>query len=112
MKSPLMLLIAGLVLITPGFAQEPKHAIVPQDGSTQSREQIVATGSPQRPAPALEPKALPPMSPSLGDIARAARASHAAAPKAQVVVAEDAVQHEETAQHDETPAHEDAPQQK
>jgi hypothetical protein len=91
MKPALKLLIASLVLLTQGFAQEPKKAIVPQDSSVlQSRDQVIATGTAQRPAPVVQPKALPTLSPSLGDIARAARAAHAAAPKAQVVVAEDA----------------------
>jgi hypothetical protein len=90
MKTLLKLLIGGVVLLTQGWAQEPKHAIVSQDPAVQSREQSIASGSPQRPAPVVRPKALPPLSPSLGDIARAARAAHAAAPKAQVVVADDA----------------------
>lgn len=91
MNTGLKLLIAGLVLLTPAFAQEPKHAIVPQDSSVQSTEQTVVTGTQKRPAPVVEPKALPTMSPSLGEIARAARAAHAAAAKAQVVVADDAL---------------------
>jgi hypothetical protein len=93
MKPVLKLLIASLVLLTQGFAQEPKKAIVPHDsGVVQSRDQITATGSAKQPAPEVQPKALPTLSPSLGDIARAARAAHAAAPKAQVVVAEDTPQ--------------------
>jgi hypothetical protein len=91
MKPVLKLLIASLVLLTHGFAQEPKKAIVPHDSAVmQSRDQIIASGSAKQPAPVVQPKALPALSPSLGDIARAARAAHAAAPKAQVVVAEDA----------------------
>ena len=90
MKTVLKLLIAGLILLTQGLAQEPKKAIVPQDSGGQSREQTIASGAPQRSAPVVQPKALPPLSPSLGEIARAARAAHAAAPKAQTVVAEDA----------------------
>jgi hypothetical protein len=93
MKLLLKLLIAGLVLLTTGFAQEPTHAVVAQEPaapSAASREQSVATGSPQRPAPMVEPKPLPPLNPSLGEIARKARAARAAAPKAQVVLADDA----------------------
>lgn len=93
MKTLLRLLITALVLMTPGFAQEPKHAVAPQETIAEtavSRDQTIATGSPQRPAPMVQPKALPPLNPSLGEIARRARAAHAAAPKAQVVVADDA----------------------
>lgn len=94
MKTLLNLLITCLVLLlTQGFTQEPKRAVVAQEpagGSGVSRDQIIATGSPQRAAPTVQPKALPQLSPSLGEIARAARAAHAAAPKAQVVVADDA----------------------
>jgi hypothetical protein len=86
-------IIANLVLLAAGFAQEPKRAVVPQQTIAEtgvSREQIIAAGSEQRPAPTVEPKALPPLNPSLGEIARKARAAHAVAPKAQVVVADDA----------------------
>jgi hypothetical protein len=93
MKPLSKLLIAGLVLLTTAFAQEPKHAVVAQDPiahSGASTEQMVATGAPQRDAPVVEPKALPPLNPSLGEIARKARAAHAVAPKAQMVLADDA----------------------
>jgi len=93
MKSVVKLSIASLILLTHGFAQEPKKAIVPQDPTVvQSRDQVIASGSAKQPAPVVQPKALPVLSPSLGDIARAARAAHVAAPKAQVVVAEDVPQ--------------------
>ena len=85
--------VRGAVLLTVAFAQEPKHAVVAQEpaaGSAASTTQMIATGSPQRPAPLVEPKALPPLNPSLGEIARKARAVHAEAPKAQVVIADDA----------------------
>ena len=93
MKLLLKLLSAGLVLLTTGFAQEPKRALVAQEPATPSaasREQFITTGSPQRPAPLVQPKALPPLNPSLGEIARKARAAHTAVPKAQVVLADDA----------------------
>jgi hypothetical protein len=93
MKLLLKVLIGGVMLLTVAFAQEPTHAVVAQEPaapSAASREQSVATGSPQRPAPMVQPKALPPLNPSLGEIARKARAAHAAAPKAQVVLADDA----------------------
>ena len=93
MKLLLKVLIGGVMLMAAAFAQEPAHAVVAQEPATQSdasREQSVATGSPQRPAPVVQPKALPPLNPSLGEIARKARAAHAAAPKAQVVLADDA----------------------
>jgi hypothetical protein len=92
MKLLLKLLISGLVLLTTAFAQEPKHAVVAQEPVAQSRilseRVIMATGSPQRSAPLVQPKALPPMNPSLGEIARQARAAHTAVPKAQIVTAE------------------------
>jgi hypothetical protein len=93
MKLLLKVLIGGAVLLTVAFAQEPRHAVValePAAPSAASTTQIIATGSPQRPAPLVEPKALPPLNPSLGEIARKARAAHAVATKAQVAIADDA----------------------
>jgi hypothetical protein len=93
MKLLLKVLIGGAVLLSVAFAQEPKHAVVPQEPvapSAASTTQVIATRDPQRPAPRVEPKALPPLNPSLGEIARQARAAHAAAAKAQVVIADDA----------------------
>jgi hypothetical protein len=94
MKLLLKVLIGRAVLLTVAFAQEPKHAVTPQEpvaSSAASTTQMIATADPQRPAPKVEPKALPPLNPSLGEIARLARAAHAAAAKAQVVVADDAL---------------------
>ena len=93
MKLLFKLLLGGVVLLTTAFAQEPTRAVVSQEPvapSAASREQVIVTGSPQRSAPLVQPKALPPLNPSLGEIARRARAAHAAAPKAQVVIADDA----------------------
>ena len=93
MKLLLKVLIGGAVLLTVAFAQEPKHAVAPQEPVSSlaaSTTQMIATADPHRPAPKIEPKALPPLNPSLGEIARQARAAHAAAAKAQVVVADDA----------------------
>jgi len=50
----------------------------------------MATGVRHRPASMWLPKALPRLNPSLGEIARKARAAHAEATKAKLVVAEDA----------------------
>ena len=86
MKALLKLLILLLVPLTQGFGQEPQRIAVKPGPGAQSRQQIVATGAPQRPAPMVQPKALPQLSPTLGDIAREARAAHAAAAKAQVVL--------------------------
>jgi hypothetical protein len=94
MKTLSQLMIAGLVLVTPLFAQEPKRAVVPQQTIAETKistDQFVATGGPQQRAPQIQPKALPPMNPSLGEIARRARAAHAEAPKVQMVVADDAL---------------------
>jgi hypothetical protein len=93
MKLLLKMLMGGVMLLTVAFAQEPKHAVAPQEPampSAASTTQMIATGSPQRSGPRVEPKALPPLNPSLGEIARQARAAHAAAAKAQVVIADDA----------------------
>lgn len=94
MKTFLKLLMTGLVLLlVQAYAQEPKHAVVAQDPATEaslSREQTIATGTPERRAPVVQPKPLPRLSPSLGEIARANRAAHAAVPKAQVVLTDDA----------------------
>ena len=92
MKLLLKVLIGGVMLIATAVAQEPAHAVAPQEPVKQSAgssEQMIATGSTGRPAPAIEPKALPPLNPSLGEIARKARAAHAVAPKAQAVLADD-----------------------
>ena len=108
MKTLSQLLIAGLVLVTPLFAQEPKSAVVPQETIARTKvttDQIIATGSPQERAPQVLPKALPPMNPSLGEIARRARAAHADAPKAQMVVADDSlVQNKDVASANPQPA--------
>jgi hypothetical protein len=93
MKRLLKVLIGVLVLLTTAFAQEPKHAVVAQEPIAQSgasTTQMITTGSASRPAPKVQPKALPPLNPSLGEIARKARAEHAAAQKAEVVIADDA----------------------
>jgi hypothetical protein len=88
MKTWLQLLVTIAVLQTLGFGQEPKQTLkqaqVAVGGTATS-----ASGRPQPPAPVVEPKALPPLNPPLGDIARQARAAHAAALKAQVVVEND-----------------------
>jgi hypothetical protein len=79
-----------LVLLTTGFGQEPKTALIKEAPAPESREQTVTTGSVKEPAPKVQPKALPTLSPTLGEIARAARAAHAAAAKAQMVLDPDA----------------------
>jgi hypothetical protein len=91
MQTSLKLFLASLVLLTQGFGQEPKQALTKQS-TGQTRKETIASASPQPVAPVVEPKALPPLDPPLGDIARQARAARAAAPKAQVVVETDAVQ--------------------
>jgi hypothetical protein len=90
MKTLLKLCIPLLALLTPGFGQEPKTALIKDTPAAESREQTVTTGSAKEPAPKVQPKALPPLSPTLGEIARAARAAHAAAAKAQMVLDPDA----------------------
>ena len=90
MKTLLKLCIPLLVLLTPGFGQEPKTALIKETPAAESREQTVTTGVAKVPAPKVQPKALPPLSPTLGEIARAARAAHAAAAKAQMVLDPDA----------------------
>jgi len=86
MKALLRLLILLLVPLTQGFGQEPKRIAAKPSPGAESRQQTVASGAPQRPAPMVQPKALPQLSPTLGDIAREARAAHAAAAKAHVVL--------------------------
>jgi len=93
MKRLLKLLIGGVLLMATVFAQELKRGALPQEPVAQhqaSTEQIIATGVRHPSAPVIQPKALPPLNPSLGEIARRARAAHAEAPKAKLVVAEDA----------------------
>lgn len=96
MKTSLKLVLAGLVLLTQGFGQEPKQALAKQVATPQSRKETIVTGAPQAAAPVVQPKALPALNPSLGEIARQARAAHAAAPKAQEVADTDNVQQKDT----------------
>ncbi len=88
MKTSLKLFLAGLVLLTQGFGQEPKQALA-KASTAPTKNETVSGAPPQAVAPVVQPKALPPLNPPLGDIARQARAAHAAAPKAQVVVETD-----------------------
>jgi hypothetical protein len=94
LKTSLKLFLAGLVLLTQGFGQEPKQALGKQVSTAEASKETIVSASAQPVAPVVEPKALPPMYPPLGDIARQARAAHAAALKARVVVETDAVQQE------------------
>lgn len=101
MKTSLKLFLASLVLLTQGFAQEPKQALAKQISSGGNKtETAVSGGAPLPPAPVVQPKALPPLNPSLGEIARQARAAHSTAPKAQVVVETDTA--EQKTDHAET----------
>ncbi len=104
MKTCLQLLLAGLILVIPGLAQEPKQPLVRQVTAGNATTETVASGSAQPAAPAVQPKALPALNPPLGDIARQARAAHAAAQKAEMVVDTDTAAPEQ----DETPAKEEA----
>jgi hypothetical protein len=88
MKRWLPLLVVIAVLQTQGLGQEPKH-VLKQEPVVQGSVSTSASGRPQAPAPVVEPKALPPLNPPLGDIARQARAAHAAALKAHGVVETD-----------------------
>jgi hypothetical protein len=83
MKISLKLFLASLALLTLGFGQEPKQALARQQSAVPGTKQNVASGVAQPGSPVVEPKALPPLNPPLGDIARQARAARAAAPKAQ-----------------------------
>jgi hypothetical protein len=85
MKTSLKLFLAGLVLLTVAFGQEPKQALARQQSEAHGTKETVASGLAQPGSPVVEPKALPPLNPPLGDIARQARAARAAAPKAQKV---------------------------
>jgi hypothetical protein len=89
MKTLLALLITVVALLIPASAQELKGPASQQPVTMQLGEPRIATGSPARPAPVIQPKALPQLSLSLGEIARRVRAARAAGPKAQVVVNDD-----------------------
>lgn len=96
MKTSLKVFLASLVLLTHGFGQEPKQALAKPASTTPTKYETVVSGAaPQAAAPAVQPKALPPLNPPLGDIARQARAAHAAAPKAQMVVETDTAEQKE-----------------
>ena len=89
MKPLMNLLIASFLLLTPVFGQELKGRASKQAPAVELREPTVITVSPGRSAPVIQPKPLPQLSLSLGEIARRARAARAAGPKAQVVVNDD-----------------------
>lgn len=89
MRTSLKMLLAGLVLITQGLGQEPKQALAKQVSSGETRKETVVIDALLPTAPVVQPKALPPLNPPLGDIARRARAARITAPKAQVVVETD-----------------------
>ncbi len=89
MKTSLKLLLASLVLLTQGFGQEPKQSLAKQASTSETRKETITSGPTQPVAPIVQPKALPPLNPPLGDIARQARAARAAVAKAQVVVETD-----------------------
>jgi hypothetical protein len=92
MTTTLKLILASLVLLTQVLGQEPKKALTQQVVTADARTQTVVTGATPQAAPVVQPKALPPLNPPLGDIARQARAAHVAALKAQVVVETDTAQ--------------------
>jgi hypothetical protein len=89
MKTFVKAFLATLVLVTCAAAQEPKQALDKQAPTGDSKMHTVTGSKPN--TVVLEPKALPPLNPSLGDIARQARAARAAAQKAEVVVETDTV---------------------
>jgi hypothetical protein len=110
MKTSLKLLLASMALLSLAYGQEPTQALTKQVSSAQAaKDVVVVSGVPQTAAPVIEPKALPPMNPPLGDIARLARASHAAAPKALVVVETDTAEQKDE-QKEEQKAADDKPQ--
>jgi hypothetical protein len=85
MKTSIMLLLATLVLVTYSVGQEPKQALDKQTPTGDATMHTVTGSKPN--TVVVEPKPLPPMNPPLGDIARQARAAHAAAAaKAEVIV--------------------------
>jgi hypothetical protein len=92
MKTSLKLFLASLALLTLAFGQEPKQALARQQSAAPGTKETVATGVAQPGAPVIEPKALPPLNPPLGDIARQARAARAAAPKAQKLLETDSAE--------------------
>ena len=96
MKTSLKLVLAGLVLLTQGFGQEPKQALAKQVATPESRKKPSSQARRKLRLQCVQPKALPPLNPSLGEIARQARAAHAAAPKAQEVADTDNVQQKDT----------------
>jgi hypothetical protein len=91
MKTSLKLILAILMLVPGGLCQEPKKALNKETPTGDAKVQVV-NGAPKLAAPSVQPKALPPLNPPLGDIARQARAARAAAPKAEVVVETDTAQ--------------------
>ena len=91
MKTSILLLLATLVLVTYSVGQEPK-ALDKQTPTGDAKMHTVTGSKPD--TIVLEPKPLPPMNPPLGDIARQARAAHAAAAKAEVIVDTDAAETE------------------
>jgi hypothetical protein len=95
MKTSFKVFLVGIALVSLAYSQEPTQALTKQLSSGETRKGVVVSGAPQPAAPVLQPKALPAMNPPLGEIARLARAAHAAAPKALVVVETDTASQKE-----------------
>jgi hypothetical protein len=55
MKTSLKLVLAGLVLLTQGFGQEPKQALAKQVATPESRKETIVTGAQQTAAPVVQP---------------------------------------------------------
>jgi hypothetical protein len=100
MKTALQLVMASMLLMGSAFAQEPQKLLTSK--APQSSGQTMAIGSAPLVAQAEQPKPLPPVYPSLGEIARQARIAHFAAPKSEKVVETDTL--EQPAQEASAPA--------
>lgn len=87
----LTVLVVAFALLPMAFGQEPnrKRMGIRQEALRPPSEQIFTQGFLHKPAPLLQPKALPVLNPPMGDIARQARITHAATLKAEMVFEED-----------------------
>lgn len=83
MRTALYILVLAAV---PALAQEPRTPIKPADPVSAASHDVTVMGSDCTDKPVIQPAPLPRLKFSLGEYARAVRAAHASAPKAQKVV--------------------------
>ena len=91
MKTNLRLLVAVLLLLSPGFGQEPnvRRTHVKEEPPQPLVPPTADNGTSPKNIPIAQPEAFPVLDLPLGDLARQLRGAHASTPKAKVVLGEE-----------------------